>query len=213
METEVIMQRPLFDGLIGQKSKTGYLCANDILQHGNKWRLLNNLPALSFANWINSTATQDLIRAIEEHSGEKAKYGNVGRSGKTWLHPFLFIDLALAISPKLKVEVYAWITDELLQYRNDSGDSYKMMCGALWEAYPNKREFTAFIPEAARAIKLACGVDKWETATKQQLELRDKMHDTISVVADFTRNPAHAVRIGIDKTLEMQRSKEKRSIK
>ena len=30
---------------------------------------------------------------------------------------FLFLDLALAINPKLKVEVYEWLFDKLLEYR------------------------------------------------------------------------------------------------
>lgn len=207
------MKRELFNGLVGQKSKSGFISANDLLMAGNGWRQTNGMHAITLHNWLTSTATKELIQAIEDHTGEKARYSSRGGGGQTWLHPYLAIDLALAISPKLKVEVYQWITDELLKYRNDSGDSFKLMAGALWDAYPNKREFSKFIADAARAIKLACNVNEWETATRDQLELRDKMHDTISVVADFTRNPAHAVRIGIDKTLEMQRNKEKRSIK
>jgi hypothetical protein len=33
----------------------------------------------------------------------------------------------------LKIEVYSWLFDKLIKYRNNSGDSYKKMAGALFE--------------------------------------------------------------------------------
>lgn len=60
------------------------------------------------------------------------------------IHGFilLFLDLALAINPKLKVEVYEWLFDKLLEYRNDSGDSFKEMTGALYNNCSNKSQFS-----------------------------------------------------------------------
>ena len=55
----------------------------------------------------------------------------MGRGQHLWVHPLLFIDMALWLNPKLKLEVYEWLFDKLLMYRNDSGDSFKRMCGAF----------------------------------------------------------------------------------
>ena len=123
-----------------------------------------------------------------------------GRGSNTWVHPLLFIDIALAISPKLKIEVYEWIFDNLIKYRNESGDSYKRMAGALFVNAQNKAHFPAYIQDVANKIRLACHVDDWQTATEVQLSKRDKLHDAISLLTDVLRNNDDAVRIGILKT-------------
>jgi len=96
MNTEVVMKRRLFDGKISQKGKNGYFSATDSVNIGNIWRLQNRLPLFSLRSWLQTKSTEQ------------------------------FIDLALAIDSKLKIEVYKWLYDELLKYRNGFGDSRLM---------------------------------------------------------------------------------------
>ena len=200
MKTTVIMQRKLFDGEISQNSKTGYFSATDLQKAGNKYRMLNGLTAFNMNKWISTDATTAFIKRLEKDYG-KVKISARGRGHHTWIHPYLFIDMALAISPDLKIEVYSWIMDELVKRRNSSGDSYKKMSGALYINQVNKREYPFYITSVAHKIKLACNVNNWETATEEELELRDKIHNNISLLCDVLKNNDQAVKIAILKAV------------
>lgn len=201
METEVIMKRKLFGEEISQKSKSEMFSATDLVRAGNKWRIMNDIELFSVKKWLARKSTKEFIKELE------SDYGTViirskGKNRHTWVHPFLFIDLALAINPRLKVEVYRWLYDELLKYRNSSGDSYKKMAGALFLNAGNKSIFHREIKGFANDIKKACKVDDWEHATSEQLELRNKIHNNIALLCDVLKNNEDAVRIGIKKAKE-----------
>jgi hypothetical protein len=196
METEVIMERAFLDGTVRQKSKTEFICANDIVQAGNKYRVNNGMSLFHLSRWMDYDATKEFITALEEKYGT-VKAATRGRKGITWVHPYLAIDLALAISPELKIEVYSWLFDNLLKYRNDSGDSYKKLCGSVWNAIPNKSEMKTSMNVIAASIRLECGVTDWQKATVEQLALRDKMHENISLLCDVIRDIDKAVEYGI----------------
>ena len=57
------------------------------------------------------------------------------RNGKTkdqvWMHPYLFIDFAMWINPTFKVKVIKFVYDQLIEYRNDAGNTYKEMASAI----------------------------------------------------------------------------------
>lgn len=197
MTTEVVMVRELFGCEISQKSKTAFFSATDLLRAGNKWRAENGMGAFDYRRWLYQDSTQEFKRALE------AKYGQVwiagrGRGHHTWVHPIMFIELALSISPELKIEVYEWLYDHLLAYRNDSGESYKKMAGALYDKYSNKRNFQHFIADVADRIRIACKVEDWQHADEAQLKRRDKMHDAIATLVDIIP-PEDAVRIATTK--------------
>lgn len=202
MKTEVFIERPLFDGTVRQSSKTGYLNANDLLLCGNRWRILNHMKMFKYENWFNSSATKEFLKELESQIGVSPIKSKRGKTGERYLHPFVFIDLALSISPKLKIEVYSWLYDELIKYRNYSGDSYKKMTGALWSNCSNKSNFHKGMTTTAKWIKNACGVKDWQTATEDQLKMRDRIHENISLLCDVLRDNGQAIKIGISKALE-----------
>jgi hypothetical protein len=196
MLTEVMMQRELFGGQISQSSKNGFFSATDLLKLGNKWRIINDLPSFDFNSWLSNKSTKEFIETLKNKYGE-VKVNSKGKNSHTMVHPLLFIDIALAISPQLKVEVYEWLYDNLILFRNDSGDSYKEMCNALYGLYPNKREFPFYIANVAENIKKQINVENWQTATEEQLKLRDKIHNAIKLLCNVLRNPNEAVRLGL----------------
>ena len=202
METEVIIKRQLTNCEVRQKSKSGFLCAIDIVNAGNRYRSIRNEPQFNFSMWINSTQTKEFIKALEEDTGEKVVIKGKGKGNPTWIHPFLFIDLALAINPKFKVEVYKWLYDKLLEYRNKSGDSYKKMCGALYCTSSNKQAFPKEITKLADIIRAECNVTDWEHASEDQLQLRDKIHNTIALLSDIINDRETLYRIAIKKAKE-----------
>lgn len=200
MTTEVVMQRNLFGESVRQNSKTGFICANDIVMAGNKYRVSNSMKLFDFRAWIDSNSNKEFIKEMENQFG-KVIEAKKGAQGGTWMHPFICIDLALAIDPKLKIEVYKWLYDELLKYRNDSGDSYKKMCGYLYDNCTNKSSFPKAIIKTAQMIQNACKVDDWQTASEMQLKLRDKIHYNIALLCDVLRDNNQAIRLGIIKAL------------
>ena len=194
MKTEVLMKRELFGCQVLQQSKTGFFSATDIVAAGNKWRVENNLPFFNLQEWLRNKSTQEFIKELEEKFGE-VKKATKGRNAATWVHPLLFIDMALAISPKLKLEVYGWLFDELIKNRNNSGDSYKEMCGYLFAHSDNKRDFSANIKRLAFLVKQKCNVEDWQSATEQQLAKRDKIHRDIGRLANVLNSNSEAIRL------------------
>lgn len=183
MKTEVIMKRELFGRDIRQKSKSEFFSATDLVNAGNRWRVTNGKGMFNLSTFLKAEKTKEFIDLLEQDYGQVISKGR-GRSSTTWVHPFLFIDIALAINPELKLEVYKWLYDELLKYRNASGDSYKKMCGAI-ACKTAGRDITTKIQEVARKIKEEVGVNNWEEATEAQLKKRNLIQDKISTLSDI----------------------------
>lgn len=196
MKTAVIMKRELFGKEVSQNSKTNMFSGTDLVKAGNAWRSSNGMSSFNLSQWLNTKSTTEFIKEIEMSEGKALVKGR-GRNAHTWLHPLLFIDCALSISPKLKVEAYKWLFDELIKTRNMSGDSYKKMCGSLYVRHENNKTFQKYIKTVADKIKLACRVDDWQKATELQLKKRHDLHKAISLLADVMNNNDEAVRIAI----------------
>lgn len=201
MKSEVYLERNLLDGFVRQSNQSEYLSVNDLLLVANKWRIANNMQLFKYENWYNSTATKEFIAELESQIGKPVIISKKGKTGERWVHPFAFIDLALSINPKLKIEIYSWLYDQLIKFRNNSGDSYKKMCGALYENCKNKSNFHRGVIHTAKLIQEACNVTDWQKATEKQLQQRDRIHENITLLCDVLRDNNQAIRIGISKSL------------
>lgn len=201
MKTEVIMRRELFGREIGQSSKNGFFNASDLKSAGDKWRKENSLGVFNMNQYLESKSTKEFIAELEDKYGGKVLSKGRGRNAVTWVHPLLFIDIALAISPKLKIEVYEWIYDNLIKFRNDSGDSYKEACAALYTRHTNHRTFPELISKVAKYIKDSVGVKDWQNATEDQLKLRDKIHLAIKLYSRVLTDTRQIVRLSVNEVL------------
>ena len=205
MKTAVLMKRELFGSEIAQNSKTEMFSATDLVRVGNKWRVANDLPMFTMKSWLANKGTKEFIEELEERYGK----GNVKKSARgkgchTWFHPLLFIDMALAINPKLKIEVYQWLFDNLIKYRNESGTAYNKMAGVLFNRTTKKTAFPAYIQSVAEKIRLACNVTDWNEASEEQLQMRSKIQNNIALLADVLNNNDEAVRIAILKAEDIK---------
>lgn len=194
------MKRELFGVEISQQSKSEFFSATDLAKAGNKWRRANELSDFNLTQYLKSKNTVDFINEL------KNKYKSVlvkgrGRNSATWVHPLLFIDIALAINPKLKVEVYEWLFDNLIKYRNDSGDSYKQMAAAIYGRFKNKREFPEYLKKVANYIKSELKIKDWGLATEEQLKQRDLIHNSIRLLCNVLNDTNQAVRLGVKENL------------
>lgn len=209
MKTLQIMDtadREFLGSNIRQRTDT-YFLLSDLEIAGNKQRQLEGRKVVSINEYFRINSNKDFIAELERKIGKPAKISGRGRNSKTWIHPFLFIDIALWYSPKIKIEVYEWLYDYLIKYRVASGDSYTKMCGVLWEYASRKDLFQKNIKNLANVIKQECGVVDWNTATQEQLKDREYLHNMIADLAETLQNShlganlaikAYRKKIGID---------------
>lgn len=200
MKTQVVMKRELFGCEISQQSKTEFFSATELVNAGNKWRFSNGHSIFNLSQYLKSSSFVSFKTELE------AKYGEVisssrGRNSNTWVHPLLFIDIALAINPKLKIEVYEWIFDNLIRFRNDSGDSYKQMSAAIYTRTSNKSDFPNYIQKVANMIRKELKVEDWQNATEEQLKKRDTIHNSIRLLCNVLNDTDQAVSLGIKENL------------
>ena len=209
MKTQVIMQRKLLGGEIRQKSKSEFLSATDLVKVGNTFRRTMGLNDFNLSQYLKQKGTTEFIEELFRVKNVNPIQKGRGRNNGTWVHPLLFIDIALAINPKLKVNVYEWLFDQLIKHRVDSGDSYKRMSGALFAIFKEKRKFMPFVMKTAKHIKVnLCGVtDGWERASIDQLKLRDEYHNSIELMCNVMTHPKECVNLGI---IAVNRSRRKR---
>jgi hypothetical protein len=199
------MKRELFGSEVSQRSKSEFFSATDLVRAGNRWRRNHDKPAFNFTAWLKTKQTQEFMDELDLKYGKSLIKGR-GKGHHTWVHPLLFIDLALAISPQLKIEVYEWLFDYLIQHRNESGDSYKSMCGVLYVRHQNQRTFQVMIKKLALRIQRYCGVSDWQQASEAQLKRRNKIHEEIALLADVMNNNDEAIRIVFGRLDEQIRS-------
>ena len=198
MKTEVILSRPFMGSVIEQKSKSGLFNATSLIKVANIKRKELGQSAFNMSQFLKQKSTLEFIEELQKDN-ERVLIKGRGRNAATWVHPLLFIDIALAINPKFKVEVYKWLYDELLKHRNYSGDSYKRMAGAIYDRTSKKNTFHKYITRVANYIKKSCGVDDWNSANQNQLYLRGKMHDNIALLCSVLTSTDEAVRVGVFK--------------
>ena len=195
------MRRELLGGEIQQKSKSEYFSITDLFIITNKWRMSNGMDSKTMQDYLQVKSHKEFIAELDTKFKKKVLIIGNGRGKHTWWHPLVFIDMALWLNPKLKIEVYEWLFDNLLKYRNDSGDSFKRMCGALF-VRANKTDFVKNIQKLCKLIQVECGVTDWQCANQEQLALRDRIQENIALLADVLSDNRESIRLGILKAKE-----------
>lgn len=106
-----------------------------------------------------------------------------GIDGGTWMHPLLFIDFAMWLNPAFKVKVLKFVYDQLIQYRNEAGDTYREMAAEI-ARISRKQDIARNITNVARAINIIVyGKHKREIRNKEAEEqsMRDLVKMQIKV--------------------------------
>lgn len=85
-------------------------------------------------HYFENKSTEEFITTIESKENLHTRNSvyvksraSRGINSGTWMHPLLFIDFAMWINPEFKYDVLKFVYDQLIQYRNEAGDTYKEM--------------------------------------------------------------------------------------
>lgn len=206
MKTEVIMKRDLLGYEIRQRHQSGYFYTSDLEVVANRTRLDQGLPMVSSNAYFGLPSTKVFLQALSEELGKAPTEFIRGKGNGRYVHPYVFLDLAMWFNPNFKVKVYKWLFDNLLQVRDNSGDSYKAMAEAVVKNFELLCKLPVLMPKIAKKVRKACGLPLrdfgvWERATKNQLFIRDKIHNTATTLMYVSKTPE----IAVDKAIEIVR--------
>lgn len=173
------MGRSMGDIKIRQDSKTKFFNATDLMEVYNKGHKVSR----RIDKYLDNEATKRYITAIITDEIDNPPFSGDseftviatkrGKNGGTWMHPYLFIDFAMWLSPEFKITVIKWIYDNLIKFRLEAGDSFKEVNEAIFNAHPNSPPYI-YSNEAKMINKLVFGSsdkDQRNSATEGQLEL------------------------------------------
>jgi hypothetical protein len=143
MKTNVVMIRKMGDFDINQRTQDGYFNATLLLKQWNELAKMQK----KVSHFFELQATKEFIEVLNSEAnsinrnhgdssisnsyaitrGNKSK----GVEDQTWMHPYLFIDFAMWINPRFKLEVIRFVYDQLIQFRHSAGDNYKGLTSAV----------------------------------------------------------------------------------
>lgn len=143
MKTNVTMIRKMGTFDVYQRTQDAYFNATELLKQWSK----GNEQRKDIGDFFKLEKTKEFIEVLENDlklnndnfrdssksisyiitKGHKAK----GESNQYWMHPYLFIDFAMWISPKFKLDVIRFVYDQLIQFRHSSGDNYRGLTSSV----------------------------------------------------------------------------------
>lgn len=143
MKTNVTMIRKMGNFDVLQRTQDAYFNATELLKQWSK----GNEQRKDIGDFFKLDKTKEFIEVLENDlkinndnyrdSTKSISYiiqkGNKSKSisNQYWMHPYLFIDFAMWISPKFKLDVIRFVYDQLIQFRHQSGDNYKGLTSSV----------------------------------------------------------------------------------
>lgn len=152
MKTNQVMIRKMGDFDVSQRTKDGMFNATALLK---QWNAQDGVAQRKLDNYFASAKTTEFIDTIierEKLNTPKMVYLKTrGNNGGTWMHPLLFIDFAMWINPSFKYDVLKFVYDQMIKYRDDSGDAYKLLSSAVGSIVP-KNDMRKYMQTIAKGI-------------------------------------------------------------
>lgn len=215
MKSNVIMHSPdreLFGIKIRQETKTGFLNLSDLQEAYTVARVLNSWKDKRIDDILSSKANTERIYYIlkernlinTEFSAFIENCENIGlvkylktigfykttgaRSTKTtWCDPYIWVLIAMELSPMLYARVVIWLGDKLILNRIEAGNFYKSLSKALGKFKASGQEIDY--------VKLAKALNhkifgRHETgirnlATKEQLQKLYELESNLAFAIDM----------------------------
>lgn len=213
MKTNQILERPMGNFKVLQRTSDGYFDGNALLRQwnntpGNEQRKMDEfLESKRTIEFIDALIEEERENGLGENSPKidnqafkKSKVKTEGRAGRpqlqVWMHPMLFIKFAMWINPRFEVKVIRFVYDQLIQYRNDAGDAYREMNSALKTiVHPNLLQ--AAIKNVARALN-------YVVYGAHETGMRNKVGEELKAreLLELERDIAKSIKRGFIKTYD-----------
>lgn len=203
MKTNQIMVRPMGEFNVTQRTKDGFFNATSLLKQWNKFKGMKK----EVNDYFDLSSTKEFISTIMERENyDTGNYpyhksrANKGENAGTWMHPLLFIDYAMWINPSFKYDVLKFVYDEMIKFRNLSGDAYPTMCKAVKSILPEEI-FREKVKDLARSLNII-------VYGKHESEMRNKIADEskLKELYELEMNIAQWINIGIVKNYQQLKS-------
>jgi hypothetical protein len=134
MKTNQNMIRKMGNFDVIQRTKDSMFNATQLLKQWNKYSGQKKM----MSHFLENISTKEFIKVLENDNDTSYRNSvimksraNKGINAGTWMHPYLFIDFAMWLNPKFKLEVIKFVYDQLIKFRHDAGDNYRKLCNAL----------------------------------------------------------------------------------
>lgn len=186
------MVRKMGSFKVEQRTKDGYFDANALL---TQWNSKSGNKRKNMSDFRNSKATNEFLDALNEEIAITEisamaiieKKGRNTAKGRTkdeiWMHPYLFIDFAMWLNPKFKLQVIKFVYDQLIQQRTLAGDNYKTLSSSIV-----KLKGYSF-QEVAKAIQWIVynktGKELRQVATQEQLQEINDIQTKLAFAIDM----------------------------
>lgn len=193
MKTNVIMNRPMGDLIVNQRTSDGMFNATALL---NQWNKHNNVSK-KMGHFFSLKQTDDFMKVLIDEENLHSRNHDLGDNqaiitikgkntveGKTpdtvWMHPYLFLKFAMWLNPKFEYFVIKFVYDSLIELRKVSADLYIELCNATNWYYLNnfQKEATTehYMINAKIIQQLVFGKvmkgNPWQNASEKELRLR-----------------------------------------
>jgi uncharacterized damage-inducible protein DinB len=156
-----------------QRTSDGFFNATTLLKQWNANSGMNK----KLDHYFENKSTEEFITTIESKENLHTRNSvyvksraSRGLNSGTWMHPLLFIDFAMWINPEFKYDVLKFVYDQLIQYRNEAGDTYREMATSI-ASISKKSEIAENITSVARALNhIVYGTHEREIRNKKAEE-------------------------------------------
>lgn len=181
MKTNQNLIRKMGEFDVIQRTSDGMFNATTLLK---AWNTSGNGAKKEMGDYFAIKSTDEYISALllesEFKDGNSPYLKSRGKyNGGTWMHPLLFIDFAMWLNPTFKVKVLRFVYDQLIQYRNDAGDSYKEMASAICKIVPKGEQAKAIKEISMANNHIVYGTHEKEIRNKQAEESKIKQLDEL----------------------------------
>lgn len=195
MKTNQIMTRKMGVFDVYQRTKDAYFDATSLMQ---QWNEQSSGRKKQMSEYINAKSSKEFLEALgereqkrnfvnannQEHTFILTVKGRSTRNGRipdtVWMHPYVFLDFAMWLNPRFKVDVIQFVYDQLISLRNQIGDGYKEFSNAC-------AKIGCVTPDDYKVMArcLNCAVLGKERQSRQRNELTEKEADDIDKISNL----------------------------
>jgi hypothetical protein len=135
MKTNVVMIRKMGQFNVEQRTRDGFFNATDLIK---QWNKVSKNAKKDLSRFWDMDGVKEFIKTLMEeenlHTPAEVYVKSKASRGKntgTWVHPILYIKLAMWLNPKFEYFVIRFVYDQLIEFRNSAGDNYKGLTASV----------------------------------------------------------------------------------